>query len=407
MKQLFITGQSPLLSLTELNSLIKPESLIEWNESGLITELDLDRNRLSKLHNRLGGTIKICEVINVIEKETEPAALNDQLTQNLFKTLASELDKQIGKRLFGLSIYPISHTNEKKLKYLLINIKKKLKAGGNTRFVNKNFQNLQSLQISNQKLLDETKGIEICLFFNQNKIVIAKTISVQDIPAYAKRDYEKPQRDAKSGMLPPKLAQIMLNLAAPFIKDRESTIYDPFCGTGTILGEALLMGYNVIGSDKHQKALEQANENLNWIKKEFPETQSSNILLFQHSVLQNFPAYLKEEKISAVVTESFLGPPLLKKPDPELKQKIARELSNLHLNFFKNIAEIIQPQTPIVITFPLWQNSRYTEETNITSQIEKLGFKQINPLPHQINKALIYQRPNQIVGREIQIWLKT
>jgi hypothetical protein len=36
---------------------------------------------------------------------------------------------------------------------------------------------------------------------------------VQDIDAYAERDFERPMRDAFVGMLPPKLAQIMLNLA--------------------------------------------------------------------------------------------------------------------------------------------------------------------------------------------------
>ncbi|MBQ6317967.1 MAG: hypothetical protein IJI13_10660 [Oscillospiraceae bacterium] len=53
-----------------------------------------------------------------------------------------------------------------------------------------------------------------------------KVIGVQDIDAYAKRDQARPARDAKVGMLPPKLAQILINLCGP-IKPG-ATILDPF-----------------------------------------------------------------------------------------------------------------------------------------------------------------------------------
>jgi tRNA G10 N-methylase Trm11 len=47
------------------------------------------------------------------------------------------------------------------------------------------------------------------------------------------------------GMLPPKLAQMMINLAISGAYTPESTqpvIYDPFCGLGTVLIEAAHMG---------------------------------------------------------------------------------------------------------------------------------------------------------------------
>jgi|GEM_PF-3821139 len=52
-------------------------------------------------------------------------------------------------------------------------------------------------------------------------------------------------RDMGVGMLPPKLAQIMLNLS-----DSNGSVYDPFCGLGTILIESANMGYSeIFGSD--------------------------------------------------------------------------------------------------------------------------------------------------------------
>ncbi|MBR0061499.1 MAG: hypothetical protein IJP68_08465, partial [Selenomonadaceae bacterium] len=53
-----------------------------------------------------------------------------------------------------------------------------------------------------------------------------KVIGVQDIDAYAKRDQARPARDAKVGMLPPKLAQILINLCGPL--EPGATILDPF-----------------------------------------------------------------------------------------------------------------------------------------------------------------------------------
>jgi tRNA G10 N-methylase Trm11 len=63
------------------------------------------------------------------------------------------------------------------------------------------------------------------------------TIACQDIDAYTKRDTSK-SRDMVVGMMPPKLAQIMINLAT---EGRKEIIYDPFCGLGTILIEAANM----------------------------------------------------------------------------------------------------------------------------------------------------------------------
>ena len=53
----------------------------------------------------------------------------------------------------------------------------------------------------------------IIVHTNDNKVVIAESTGSQNITAYAKRDQQRPKRDAFVGMLPPKLAQIMINLA--------------------------------------------------------------------------------------------------------------------------------------------------------------------------------------------------
>jgi tRNA G10 N-methylase Trm11 len=85
------------------------------------------------------------------------------------------------------------------------------------------------------------------IFIGNTGYIIAQTIGVQDIDAYTHRDIGR-ERSMTVGMMPPKLAQIMLNLATK--GERGLQIWDPFCGLGTTLIEAFHAGYiRLLGSD--------------------------------------------------------------------------------------------------------------------------------------------------------------
>ena len=131
--------------------------------------------------------------------------------------------------------------------------------------------------------------------------MIGITRSVQPFDEFSRRDYGRPNRDPRSGMLPPKLAQIMINLSRT---QKTATLLDPFCGSGTIIQEALLMGYTqVIGSDISQSAVENTKTNLAWLKLKAQQLIVSNVA----ALAKHVPA----QSIDAVVTEPYLGPPLL------------------------------------------------------------------------------------------------
>ena len=112
-----------------------------------------------------------------------------------------------------------------------------------------------------QNKLTTAQGAEIVIVQFDKKLFLGKTIAVQPFKELSFRDYGRPARDDYSGMLPPKLAQIMLNLSGAKPAD---TILDPFCGSGTILTEAMLMGYqDLVGSDVSSKAIEDTGKNIN------------------------------------------------------------------------------------------------------------------------------------------------
>lgn len=66
--------------------------------------------------------------------------------------------------------------------------------------------------------------------------MIGQTVWVQDIDAYSQRDMGR-ERSMVVGMMPPKLAQMMINFATK--GDKKLQIWDSFCGLGTTLIESI------------------------------------------------------------------------------------------------------------------------------------------------------------------------
>lgn len=105
------------------------------------------------------------------------------------------------------------------------------------------------------------------------QFLLGKTLACQDIDAYSRRDLAK-NRDMIVGMMPPKLVQIMLNLAKNSSEKNYNfsgmSVYDPFCGLGTTLIEAVNMGVmSVFGSDISLEMVQNSKESFtNFVKEE-------------------------------------------------------------------------------------------------------------------------------------------
>ena len=250
-----------------------------------------------------------------------------------------------------------------------------------------------------------------------------KVIGVQDIDAYAKRDQARPARDAKVGMLPPKLAQILINLCGPLKPG--SVVLDPFCGTGVVLQEAILMGYRAYGTDINERMIQYSKKNLEWLIRDEnshfegirrlasrgqapaacgdgPAGRGPNNELFYLSQAYA-TSFQWEQPIDAVACEGYLGRPFSKIPtEMELKEQ-KQECKAIVLGFLKNLAKQIKPDTPAVIAVPAWlRESGEYERMDIVDEIEKLGYNVNN----KSRKGLVYHREEQIVARDILILRK-
>lgn len=217
---------------------------------------------------------------------------------------------------------------------------------------------------------------------------------VQNISAYAKRDQKRPARDARVGMLPPKLAQILINLCGELPKG--ARVLDPFCGTGVVLQEAYLMGYRPYGSDLNPRMVEYSRKNLAWLTKD-------NDYDIIEGDATNFNWNLP---ISAVATEIYLGPPM-SQPPVGMKLKAAKqECGGILLSTLKNLAKQLTPGTPLALAVPAWlrPDGSY-ERLNLLDEIANLGYN-VSEFNNLSQSDLLYHREGQVVAREIIVLRK-
>lgn len=376
----FELGRKKELSTAELISVLGEENLLEKNLDTVIFKLKDFAPQ--DLQDRLGGTIKIIEIFETLPNLDVKDKIKEHLEEN-FKDSS-------GKIPFSISILSIKNLRKINIKDLLNYSKKILKnLGLNSRFVNKNFKNTRPSTIFKAKVIQ--KGIDINIIQGNKEVFLGKTIAIQNINDYSKRDFDKPKRDMKVGMLPPKLSQILINLAG-----NPKTIYDPFCGTGTILMEGLLMGKDVVGSDISDRMVEYSKENTKWLESEFNTKNSCKIFEKDARFItkKDLP-----EKIDAVITEGYLGQALESAPNQKLQETIFRELANLHFNWLKAISQVTPKSCKIVMCVTAFRvANRIIHLPRFKEIAEENGYKIVN--------TFTYDRPDQFVARDIKILVR-
>ena len=197
-KYIAVLGRQPKISLAELEALFQNVHPI----CPLLAEFE--SNSTPDIR-RLGGTLKIAKPVNL-----------QQFLENLPAS---------GKITIGISDFSPKTTPYKAQGEALKLNRRLAKTGRSVRIIPNKTAVLSSATSLHNHLLTESK-IELLKY--QQKFY--RVIQLSNIEEYAKRDQKRPARDAKVGMLPPKLAQILINLCGGL--SPKSRILDPFCGTG-------------------------------------------------------------------------------------------------------------------------------------------------------------------------------
>ena len=393
MKYLAILGRLTGISLAELESLF---SNVEYRGGELAT-FEMDSSEEVDF-SRLGGVMKIGEEI---------LGGRDSLLEFL-----AELPE--GKITLGVSDFRRG-ASAKKAQIEALKLKKALKKARRSVRVLENKTAVLSTATSHHNQLAEKKN-HVEIIFTEFGIFNLKF--VQNISKYAKRDQQRPARDAKVGMLPPKLAQILINLCGRLPEG--SRVLDPFCGTGVVLQEAGLMGYRVVGTDLNERMVKFTEKNLAWLekaeflteeeKRDIIERYCDKILAVGDATETDWNELLKKEgvkgEISAIATEAFLGQPM-SVPPAEIKMKQEKEkCRTIILGFLKNLSGQIKSGTSVVMAVPAWlrENGEYSR-LNILDEAENLGYN-VKKFISLRQRDLLYYREGQIVAREIIVLRK-
>jgi len=372
------------LSIAEIYNVFDIKNILYFDKNILITN-DIELNYLIKKAETLWWCIKIFK-------------LKKYLNSNINEVIKDWLELSSRSWKFNYAIN--TFWEEKSLKEILKISKKIIKESSlNPRFINKDFKNISSILIIKEALVK--KETDFNIVFDKDIIYFWNTIWVQDIYSYSNRDYGK-DRDMNIGMLPPKLAQIMINLWRNKNKEIKN-IYDPFVWLWTVLIEAVYSWIkDIYGSDINNKMVETSKNNLKKLKSKF--NFNSNIFL-QNSKYINEVDIISN--IDLIVTEWYLWEIMTKNNisiDRINKQKL--KLISIYSGFFEWLKKKNFKWT-LVISFPFWEIKwKYFYFEEIYEIIKKYcKIKELLPKNIWIKEtkswSLLYKRSSQLVWREI------
>ena len=388
MKYVAIAGRQPLISLAEIQALYDKAARLVGKKL-VFFEIDEDgEENISPDINRLGGSLKLGRFF-------------DTDFSKLAKFLATAHPE--GKITLGISDF----SKQKKsglAKQKSMELKRNLaRMGRSARVITSNEPEISSATAHHNQLGEKAGCFEIFLIDRE----IYLSLGTQNITAYTERDQARPARDAKVGMLPPKLAQILINLCGKLPEG--ARVLDPFCGTGVVLQEAAIMGYVPYGTDLNERMVEYSKKNLSWLFNErnqkrfkiLPDLIQKKDQILNAISVGDATSFTWEGEIDAVAFEGYLGAPMSKPPvDIKFKTEKAK-CREIAMGFLKNITPQIKSGTPVVMALPAWlrENGKYAG-LNVLDEIQEMGYN-FEKFQDLSQSDLLYYREGQIVAREI------
>jgi len=409
-------GHQPHISIAELSAVLEDFSLNDVLDNRVAlfsTKEELDQEFL----DILGGTVVLAQ----------QATEEDLTLDEIHKVLINEIGHKRGKLTFSLRTHGIPRGA---ISTLYRRCKKALKGCGRPcRYVGSEKKPAPPIVLFETGIIEGKQGCELVILQigeeESQRLWIGRTVAAQDIDWYSFRDMEKPVRDTTIGLLPPKLAQILLNFGEFLVRETRNqkpetnkqkrqtvlTVFDPFCGTGVIPMEALLRDWPVLASDISKKAVNGCTKNLDWLRKEEKILKKDvTSTVFKHDATKPFELpstalRTGKEPPDVIVTETSLGPPLEGRPPMKVVSKMKTQSEKLQIAFLENAAATL-PSVPIVCAWPAWrQKGGWVQLEKMWNVIEKLGYRPCLPPEVELENpkrfSLFYRRKDQFVGREI------
>lgn len=389
---LFVLGRTPQLAFAELLSFIPGATRV--TPFVAIGDVSVDPHVLI---NELGGTVKIGYIVGTL----------DSLSP---ERLVSFLVPATGSVTFGISSY--AAVSAVQVGRLLRDMKQLLEAREvKARFVApREGTELTSVVVAKQHV------IELIVVKVDAGYMIAKTLAVQKFEAWNARDYGRPHADARSGMLPPKVARMVVNIAKGELETRNSKLetgneekktpllVDPFCGMGTVVAEALMTGWNTLGGDISPDVIMKAKKNISWLVERYPHAAP-----YLHTFFVSDAVHLSDKvpasSVDAIVTEPFMGKQRegrdkrVELSGEDIK-KVIKGLEKLYIGCLKDWHAVLRPGGVVMMALPVYVLPRHEYTVKrVVDMCETLGYTiVVGPIE--------YSRPQAHVKRQFYVFKK-
>lgn len=311
--------------------------LLGWGEEWALLEVKRDMSR--ELLSRLGGFYRLGEVLATLPlaEALEGEALAGRLEPQAFYGWVED------KASWAVNVYPSTHPQAQAIRRALVEFFK---------------ERLREEGVRKARLRSGTKGselpsyefhrlaFEVLAVVEGERVHLAKTLGVVDHQGFRHRDLGRPHQDPRV-TTPPRVARLLVNLAGggPGVR-----LLDPFCGLGTILMEALLLGAEVYGLDRDPAMVAGARENIRWLAAE----RGIRPVVEHHIRVgdaRRLPQLVRGS-YDAIATEPILLPPLERPPRQTSALKMLEDALRVYRAALPAMRAVLKPHGRLVLVVP-------------------------------------------------------
>ena len=309
----------------------------------------------SPLIGRLSSVLKAAPLMDVVdERKTEPASLVD--------AIAATMDSV---PTLSVSSYDVDEDDhEVIIRSLLDGLREK--GFSKIRLLRPKGNELRADEVLSRRALD------IVVFPYHSGYGLGPTSWVPDSAPMRARGVRKPEPHSEIS-LSPRLAGLLLNLAG--VRPGK-VVLDPFCGSGTILAEALLRSCRCLGIDASKDRVRDARRNLSWVASSLRGAKFD----LQTGDARELPEILGRTRVDAVVTEPLLLPSLEARPKTETASSLVQSAGGVYADALASAAEVLSPGGRIVMVVPIVLTME-GKEVSVTLDGRPLGLKLYQPGP--------------------------
>ena len=226
------------------------------------------------------------------------------------------------------------------------------------------------------------------------------TVYVPETVGFKERSTERPY--VTSGIsLSSRLARLLVNISGV---SKGQVLLDPFCGSGTVLGEALLKGANCIGIDRNHGSVERTKDNLAWL---LSQGQRTGPRVPSYSVIAgdatNLGRSLGDQMVDVIVSEPILLPRLSSPPTIDKARRLIKHASFIYSEALHEMSRVLRRGGRMVLVTPSVRTIDGKDVALTFEDLREVGLRPVQPprTPHYEYPLTIAHQSTRWVRRMV------